>query len=226
MHRLLDNIAWNSLRGRQAHFATGRPHALRYSPGFSAILGFEDPAQPDFPALAPYCEPGEQFYLVGWSGVAPPDWKVVEETTIIKMLWDAAMPATDDAAYARPMGAGHVLQAMELAALTHPGPFGPRTIEMGEYWGFFEGERLIAMAGERMHAGHLREISGVCTTPQYQGRGLALRLMQRLIRHEMQRGETPFLHVMHDNRSARRLYTRMGFRDYSESVVRVIEYSP
>jgi len=50
----------------------------------------------------------------------------------------------------------------------------------------FEGERLIAMAGERMQAGQLREVSGVCTTPERQGRGLALRLMNRLIRREMQ----------------------------------------
>jgi predicted GNAT family acetyltransferase len=38
----------------------------------------------------------------------------------------------------------------------------------------------------------------------------------------MQRGETPFLHVMRDNTSARRLYERMGFRNYLESPVRVI----
>jgi predicted GNAT family acetyltransferase len=46
--------------------------------------------------------------------------------------------------------------------------------------------------------------------------------MLKLIRRQMQRDETPFLHVMHDNANARRLYERMGFRDYRESVVRVI----
>jgi predicted GNAT family acetyltransferase len=38
----------------------------------------------------------------------------------------------------------------------------------------------------------------------------------------MQRGETPFLHVMRDNASARRLYERMGFENYQETVVRVV----
>jgi predicted GNAT family acetyltransferase len=38
----------------------------------------------------------------------------------------------------------------------------------------------------------------------------------------MQRGETPFLHVMRDNVNARRLYRRMGFSDYRETVVRVV----
>ncbi len=80
----------------------------------------------------------------------------------------------------------------------------------------------MAMAGERMHAGELREISGVCTHPDAQGRGLARRLVLKLIRREMLRGETPFLHVMHDNQGARRLYQRMGFRDRQEAVVRVV----
>ena len=78
------------------------------------------------------------------------------------------------------------------------------------------------MAGERSHAGMLREISGVCTHPDFQGRGLAKRLMLKLIRREMLRKEAPFLHVMHDNTGARRLYERMGFRNYKETVVRVI----
>ena len=78
------------------------------------------------------------------------------------------------------------------------------------------------MAGERMHAGGLREISGVCTHPGFQGQGFARRLMLKLIRRQMQRSETPCLHVMHDNVNARRLYERMGFRNFRETVVRVV----
>jgi predicted GNAT family acetyltransferase len=46
--------------------------------------------------------------------------------------------------------------------------------------------------------------------------------MLKLVRRQMQRGETPFLHVMRDNANARSLYERMGFRVYKESVVRVV----
>ena len=121
-----------------------------------------------------------------------------------------------------PLNPKHAPLALELAELTHPGPFGLHTIELGDYFGVFDGARLIAMAGERSYAGTLREISGVCTHPDFQGRGLAKRLMLKLIRREMLRNETPFLHVMHDNTSARQLYERMGFRNYKETVVRVI----
>jgi len=137
-------------------------------------------------------------------------------------VWDAAMPSADETPDAVMLGPRHVPQTLELTALTHPGPFGPRTIELGDYFGCFDGETLVAMAGERMHAGTLREISGVCTHPDFQGRGLARRLMTALIRRQLQRGETPFLHVMRDNSGAHRLYERMGFRDYCETVVRVV----
>jgi predicted GNAT family acetyltransferase len=148
--------------------------------------------------------------------------RIEVEATMFKMIWEAAVPADDAAPDAVPLGPEHAAQALALAELTRPGPFGLRTIELGDYFGVFDGERLIAMAGERMHAAALREIGGVCTHPDHQGRGLARRLMLKLIRRQMQRDETPFLHVMSSNVGARQLYERMGFRNYRESVVRVI----
>jgi ribosomal protein S18 acetylase RimI-like enzyme len=219
---LLDNITWHSLVGPQAHVSAGTAEARRYAPGFSPILGFIDLARPDFAALDPYCEPGEHFYCAGWAGPAPAAWQIEAETTLVKMVWAGAIPAPDAAVAAVPLRAEHVPQMLELVALTKPGPFGPRTVELGEYFGCFDGSRLVAMAGERMFAGPLREISGVCTHPDYQGRGLARALMTELLRREIERGETPFLHVMRDNDGARRTYRRMGFEDWQEQVVRVL----
>jgi predicted GNAT family acetyltransferase len=60
------------------------------------------------------------------------------------------------------------------------------------------------------------------TLPDFQGKGYARRLMMKLIRRQMLRNEMPFLHVMRDNTGAHGLYQRMGFKDYKESVVRVV----
>ena len=160
MKQLLDNIVWHTLAGPHAKFATGARGARRYAAGFSPIVGFADAQHPDFDALAPYCQPGEHFYCDGWSGAVAAGWRIDAESTMFKMVWEAAIPASDEAPEAVRLGPEHASQALELATLTHPGPFGPRTIELGEYFGCFEGERLVAMAGERMHAGTLREISG------------------------------------------------------------------
>jgi predicted GNAT family acetyltransferase len=81
------------------------------------------------------------------------------------------------------------------------------------------------MAGERFCAGDLHEVSGICTHPDHQGRGLARKLTLKLIKRQMARGKTPFLHVMSHNTPARALYAKMGFRDYLETVVRVVTRS-
>jgi GNAT superfamily N-acetyltransferase len=219
---VLARITWHTLSDGQRHFSAGTGTARRYASGFSPILGFADAQQPDLDALRPFCAPGEHFYTDGWRGPVPAGWRLEAESTMFKMVWEGGMPAPDDESFARPLGPGDADAAVALAALTKPGPFGPRTIELGEYLGVFDGDRLLAMAGERMVALPLHEISGVCTHPDAQGRGLAKRLMRSLIRRQLARGEIPFLHVMRENAGARGLYERMGFRAWTESTVRVV----
>jgi len=222
MKALLDNIMWNCLSGPQARFATGSGTVRRYAPGFSPILGCEDPRRPDFAALAQFCAPGDSFYIDIWDGVAPSDWRIDREARMWKMVWEAPLPAEDTAPDAVPLRADQAAQAVELATLTNPGPFGIRTPELGEYFVYLDGGRLIAMAGERMEMGSLREISGICTHPDFQGRGLARKLTLKLVRRQMQRGLTPYLHVMAHNTGARALYEKLGFRNYLETTVRVV----
>lgn len=221
----LDNILWHTLTGPQAHLSTGNEVARRYAAGFSPIVAFADTVEPNLPALVPYCAPGEHVYTGGWAGPVPAGWQLHAETTMFQMVWDAPAPEAEGDFQPLRLGASHVAQMLALVELTKPGPFGPRTVELGEYYGCFEGERLVALAGERMQAGPLREISGVCTHPDCQGRGLARRLMLRLVRRELARGEMPFLHVMRDNVNAGGLYRRMGFREHQEVVVRVLSRS-
>ena len=220
---ILDDIFWQALSGPQARFASGAGAARRYARGFSPILGFEDREHPDFVALAPFCDAGERFYVDTWSGDPPSGWAIAIEKKMKRMVWTGALPDADPGLETRPLDVSHAQQAVDLAVLTNPGPFGLRTIELGEYFGVFEGERLVAMAGERLHAGPYREVSGVCTHPDFQGRGLARRLSCKIVRLQMQRGQLPFLHVISSNENAHALYERMGFRDYRETVVRVVE---
>lgn len=222
MLHLLDNIVWHALTGAQSHFAVGSGATRRFAPGFSPIIGFEDVTCADFSAIAPYCTQGEKFYTDGWSGPVPAGWELEVESTMDKMVWTGALPDDDEALPAVPLRAEHAQQALDLATMMRPGPFGIRTIELGDYFGIFEGPRLVAMAGERMAAGPWREISGVCTHPDFHGRGFARRLMLKLVRRQMLRGESIFLHVVSTNAAARNLYIRMGFETYKVSPVRII----
>jgi predicted GNAT family acetyltransferase len=79
------------------------------------------------------------------------------------------------------------------------------------------------MAGERMRpAPGFAELSGVCTWPQFRGRGYAGRLTRRVLAGFVARGDTPFLHSWADNFGAIALYETLGFRIRRELVLTVL----
>jgi len=115
MMKLLENIMWNCLSGPHAKFAAGAGAVRRYAPGFSAIVGCEDPEHPDFATLEKYCEPGESFYLDVWSGPAPAGWRIEKEAQMFKMIWEAPVPIDDAAPDAVPLTPVHLSEALALA---------------------------------------------------------------------------------------------------------------
>ncbi len=82
---------------------------------------------------------------------------------------------------------------------------------MGDYLGIFDGRRLVAMAGRRMHVPGFIEVSAVCTHPDYQGRGYAKALVSSVAAGIAAGGDTPFLHVRQTNTVAIATYERLGF---------------
>lgn len=110
------------------------------------------------------------------------------------------------------LGADDVPEMLDLVARTEPGPFRPRTIELGTYVGIRDQGNLVAMAGERLRLPSWTEISAVCTDHAYRGRGLATRLLRTVVSGIRVRGEVPILHASADNANAIRLYENLGFR--------------
>src|SRR5688572_32743493 len=112
MRSPLDNIFWSCLSGPHEHLSAGDARARRYARGFPAIAGFPDPERPDFDALASLFEPGEPFYTSGWSGPAPPGWRVDVDARMCLMVWSETAPAADPAPEAVPLGPAHVERMM------------------------------------------------------------------------------------------------------------------
>lgn len=211
------------MRGAQAAIAIGTDRVRRFLPGFSPIAAFADPGEPDFATLATLVDAGEVFFCPEWTGALPPGWTLHKDTSMLAMAWDGRpAPPVDPTLHERPLTTADVPQMCDLAARTRPGPFGPRTIEFGDYIGTFDGGRLTAMAGERLRHGRLREVSGICTEPAYQGQGLARRLTEVIVRRQIQKGETPCLHVASTNARAIALYERIGFVRAREIAVRIL----
>jgi ribosomal protein S18 acetylase RimI-like enzyme len=205
-------------------FSIGTDQVRRFAPGFSPIIGFANPDHPDLTALDPFCQPGEELYCGGWDEGGPKGWRLEEESTVLQMVLENELPPSTRMVPTIELGTGHIPQMLELTTQTQPGPFGPRTIELGMYRGILHAGRLVAMAGERFETGRFREISAVCTHPDHRGQGLARHLVAELARLQKARGQIPFLHVLADNLGARGLYQSLGFRIVRELPVRVIQY--
>ena len=136
-------------------------------------------------------------------------WRVVSSFEVVQMT--AGGELGERAAESVALGDDDVPEMLELTRLTNPGPFLPRTIEMGDYIGVRDGDRLVAMAGERFRVPGWTEISAVCTAPSHRGQGLATKLLRAVAAGIEARGERVFLHVVATNTGAIRLYEALGF---------------
>jgi GNAT superfamily N-acetyltransferase len=208
----LDNPVWSSLDGPHRPLA-GHLHELLWYP--SSIAPFVAiPSADVLPDLvsAQALGLGDPAYFVGVCPKSlPKGWRTAARSNILQ-LFPKGGPIPDETE-----DAGSVLgetdrPAMrELTRVAFPDFFRERTPELGIYLGIFEGERLIAMAGERMSLPGIQEISGVCTHPEFGGKGHARRLTRALMCRQRRRGVGSFLHVSEGNAAARRLYESMGF---------------
>ena len=207
----LDNSIYSALTGPHAPLAQRRGNALRYPVDMSPFMALSDsPDDADWADIAALAGPDTRVTLSG-PAVEPPDgWEVVMRVPLLQFVDDGIAAAPDGEAVH--LGRADVPEMLALAERTKPGPFLPRTIEMGTYLGIRRNGRLVAMAGERLHPPGWTEISGVCTDPEWRGQGLGTRLLLAIAAGIRERGETPFLHVLASNTNAIRLYECLGFR--------------
>lgn len=209
---LLDNLPWFALTTKQAHLGQGAELAARYHPDVAAFAGVANTTPEAFRQLGLLVPPGDHVLLTAPEPLPSVEGVHAERLFAVCQMVDFGEPqraAQDDAVR---LGAPDAPAMLELALETKPGPFGLRTHEMGHYIGIRDGERLIAMAGERMRCEGYTEISAVCVNDANRGKGIAGRLMNILRREIRVRGDTPFLHVRNDNATAIGLYERLGFR--------------
>ncbi|MEW2402415.1 GNAT family N-acetyltransferase [Streptomyces sp. NPDC046862] len=208
---VLDNPALAALTGPHAHFAERRGRVLRYPVDVSPWLALPDePDAGDWADVAALAGPGAEVELPGFRGTLPDGWDVTFSLDGVQLVDDNVDTAPDPEAVR--LGPADVPDMLDLVARTRPGPFLPRTVELGTYLGIRRGGALVAMAGERMHPPGWTEISAVCTDPDFRGEGLATRLIRAVAHGIRERGETPFLHTGAGNTGAIRLYESLGFR--------------
>jgi ribosomal protein S18 acetylase RimI-like enzyme len=210
----LDNIIWNALATRQANFAQTLGTVRRFMPDIGPLSGFAAPDSADYDALAQLAPSGSIILFLHTPFRVRPGWKIVGGAPLLQMVWqNTSEPLLSNSpAPIVQLSTEDAAAMLALTRLTQPGPFGPRTHELGDFFGIRQNGQLVAMAGERMQVAGYTEVSAVCTHPDYLGKGYAHALMNTVMRGIWARGEKPFLHVRADNARAIGLYERLGFR--------------
>jgi GNAT superfamily N-acetyltransferase len=207
----LDNPAWEALTTLHAHFAEGDDLAKRYPTAISQVAAVREPSDDSFRSLTSLLGPGVDARFFSAKPVDfPPAFQKLEEFDLRQMICPNPPPKAEEDGV-RELTAGDLVEMLRLVELTRPGPFGPRTHEMGSYLGIHHAGKLVAMAGERFRLTGFTEVSAVCTDPEHRGHGYGSRLVSILARRIAARGEMPFLHVRSDNDAACRVYERLGF---------------
>jgi GNAT superfamily N-acetyltransferase len=223
---LLDNPIWYALSTAQRALAQSNGLAKRFPSDVAPFGGLIDQSAAAYDALEEMLPGAVTALFLDAEPVLPSNWEMVHSGGMYQMTCQAPAPGADHAEenqVFRSLTKADVPDMLALAKLTEPGPFLPRTIELGAYFGVHDSGSLVAMAGERLRLTGFTEISAVCTHPKYRGRGYGNALLSALISRIMRRGETPILHVRTENLTAVRLYEKLGFKVRAQLHLAVIK---
>jgi predicted GNAT family acetyltransferase len=222
----LDRPVWVSLTTHHASLSEGNALARRFARDVNLLASSRDDTPQAVVALADLVKPAESVFLLQVPEiVVPSELAEVKAAKGVQMLDTRSV--TIDAARGdiRVLTAEDAPEMLALATLTEPGPFLPRTQTMGTFLGIRVRGQLVAMAGERMRFPGYTEVSGVCTHPEFRGRGFAQRLSAAVVAGIRARGDQAFLHAWQVNTSAISLYEGLGFKVRTEVNVAVLERS-
>jgi ribosomal protein S18 acetylase RimI-like enzyme len=207
--RSLDNPIWHALLTEQAYLAQGNDLAKRFPGTVAPLAGMRDQSAPAYEALRELQSGDVAALFLDTPPLLPPGWSMVHSDEMYQMVFTGKPPGEPSQSFRR-LTQTDVPEMLALTKLTEPGPFLPRTIELGFYVGIHDSGSLVAMSGERLHLNGFTEVSAVCTHPDLRGRGYGHTLMNAVISGIVSRGETPILHARTRN-AAVDLYRKMGF---------------
>jgi ribosomal protein S18 acetylase RimI-like enzyme len=210
---ILKNPVYQGLTSGDQHLSLGSENVKYFNEAVSPFVAFEEGYEKGFEELYDLLPPERTILYAIPQPIAPPKgWQLLHEIKGVQMVFEQGSVVMQSNPMPVPLDASYAAEMVELAKLTKPGPFGMRTIEFGYYYGIFDQDKLVAMAGQRLHPQQYTEVSAVCTHPDHLGKGYASILVQHQVQLILQQGKIPFLHARADNSRAIALYERLGFR--------------
>lgn len=206
----LDNPVWYSLS------ETHKKHALDfgtikfYDPDYCSFGGFVE-VENTASALAEYSKLSSGFFIFGAKPILPNSLKLKNELVCLQMIIDSKIQENFQDEIVK-LNEAHLDDLLGLVKIVYPEYFKPKTASLGDYYGIYKNNQLVAITGERIRMDGFIEVSAVITHPDHTGKGYAKQLVTHVVNAIFDKNNTPFLHVSEANFGAIKLYEKLGFR--------------
>jgi ribosomal protein S18 acetylase RimI-like enzyme len=209
------NPVLHALKTRQSRFAQDIGEACKYLTNVAPFAAVGSRSKEASEKLRSLLKPDEIIYMMGEPPLEIPGLQLQGTLAGLQMMFheDAEISAIRHAPEfeIETLSCENSQEMVELTTIAFPGYFRIRTCEMGTYYGVRVNGQLVSMAGERFAFDRYVEISGVCTHPEFTGRGYAAALITRLLEDHRREGWLSCLHLSAANQRALDLYKRLGF---------------
>ena len=205
----LDNPAWHSLNETHSSFAIGDDEIKFYKPSICRFGGINSNQADLIPFLNNHTDLNS-FYVIGEKPQTSPELIIEKELVCLQMTCPAPIKIDyrENIVY---LNDAYPKQLADLVNLVQPGYFEEGTSLMGDYFGIFKYDQLVAVTGERMKMFGFTEISAVVTHPGFTGKGFAKQLVAYTANNIFENDTHPYLHVAESNVHAIKLYEKLGF---------------
>lgn len=209
-YKKLDNPVWFSLSESHQDFSINYGNVKFYHPDYCPFGGIEI-ARDISKYLDEYSKLSDSFFIVGERPNVSPQQYLMKELVCLQMIIDKKIDGEIKETIIA-LSEQHADSLFQLVNLVQPGYFKNKTFLLGDYFGIFKDDELIAVAGERMRMNDYVEVSAIVTHPGHTGQGYAQQLIAHTVNKIFNQNKMPFLHVVETNIKAIRLYEKLGFK--------------
>jgi|TARA_B110000240_G_C13477829_1_gene443897 GNAT superfamily N-acetyltransferase len=207
----LHNPVWHSLCETHEKFVIEYNNVKFYHPDICSFGSFTN-EESTYSALNQYAKLTNEFFLVSENKTPTFD----KEKIILSKKIEGCQMILNQLVEIKvsekiiPLSNKHIDEIYDLVWLVMPGYYEKRSFEMGDYFGIFKDNKLVAISGQRMQSNHWTEISAVVTHPDYTRQGLSKQLVAHTTKEILKQNKKPILHTNKGN-PAIKLYEKLGF---------------
>jgi ribosomal protein S18 acetylase RimI-like enzyme len=203
------NPAWHSLHETHRSLAIGNDEIKFYKPEICPFGGINS-TYADLNSFLEQYPQLSSFFVIGSKPKESFNLIIEKELVCLQMVSSVPIKSefTENIIL---LEETHKKQLVDLVNLVQPGYFKEGTSSMGNYYGIFKNDRLVAVTGERMKMHGFTEISAVVTHTGFTEKGFAKQLVAHAVKKNFEHTTVPYPHVAESNTKAVKLYEKSGF---------------